>query len=101
MFDVLRDTLKIRYGHNRRLYLQALYLNVEVGPKTPDPINGMYALDNYKSGDITLQEALDWVDEKVNYFQFDLDQYQNDWEEYMGLIREEILAWKKSITKDI
>ena len=66
MFDVLRDVIKRRYGHNRRLYLQALYLQVEVGWYTPDPVEGMYAIDNYKSGDITLEEAATGKEKKIS-----------------------------------
>ena len=93
MFDVLRDVLKRRYGHNRRLYLQALYLQVEVGWYTPDPVEGMYAIDNYKSGDITLEEALEHL-EKNRKQTFKLQQYNDDWQEYLNLCEKEILEYE-------
>jgi hypothetical protein len=89
MFDVLRDVLKRRYADNRLLYLRALYLNVEVGPYTPDPVEGMYAIDNYKSGDITYDEAMAHI-AKNRLKKFNLQQYNDDWQEYLDLCEEEI-----------
>ena len=93
MFDVLRDKLKIRYADNRRLYLQALYLNVEVGPYTPDPVEGMYAIDNYRSGDITYDEAIEHIN-KNKLKTFELQQYNDDWQEYLNLCEKEIIDEK-------
>ena len=89
MFDVLRDVLKRRYADNRLLYLRALYLNVEVGPCTPDPVEGWYATSNFKSGDITYDEAIAHI-EKNRLKTFDLQQYNDDWQEYLDLCEKEI-----------
>ena len=89
MFDVLRDVLKRRYADNRLLYLRALYLNVEVGPYTPDPVEGWYATSNFKSGDITYDGAIAHI-EKNRLKKFDLQQYNDDWQEYLDLCEEEI-----------
>ena len=89
MFDVLRDVLKRRYADNRLLYLRALYLNVEVGPYTPDPVEGWYATSNFKSGDITYDEAIAHI-AKNRLKKFDLQQYNDDWQEYLNLCEKEI-----------
>ena len=93
MYNTLREILQERYADNRLLYLRALYLNVEVGPFTPDPVEGMYAIDNYKSGDITYDEAIAHIN-KNRLKKFDLQQYNDDWQEYLNLCEKEIIDEK-------
>ncbi len=93
MYSTLRERLQERYGDNRRLYLQALYLNVEVGPYTPDPVEGMYALENYKYGNLEFEEAIAHIN-KNRFRKFDLQQYNDDWQEYLNLCEKEILDEK-------
>ena len=89
MYSTLRETLQERYGDNRRLYLQALYLNVEVGPYTPDAVEGMYASENYKYGNLEFDEAIEHIN-KNRKKTFDLQQYNDDWQEYLDLCEQEI-----------
>ena len=96
MFDVLRDVLKRRYADNRLLYLRALYLHVEVGPYTPDPVDGWYATSNYKSGDITYDEAIAHIN-KNRKKTFDLQQYNDHWQEYLDLCEQEIREHCKTV----
>ena len=89
MYSTLRERLQDKYADNRLLYLRALYLHVEVGPYTPDPVEGWYATSNYKSGDITYDEAIEHIN-KNRKKTFDLQQYNDDWQEYLDLCEQEI-----------
>lgn len=97
MYSTLREQLQERYGDDRYLYLRALYLNVEVGPKTPDVVVGWSAVDNYASGDITYQQAMTEISEGRQR-EYDLDQYNQDWQEFLDLCEQRIQEIHKRTT---